>query len=42
MLTEIAGRMEQKLKWDPKNEKFVGNDEANQLLHRPMGNGWSL
>ena len=42
MLTDVAGRLEQKLKWDPKREEFVGNDEANRMLHRPMQNGWKL
>jgi len=40
LLTEIAGRLEQKLKWDPKREQFIGNDEANRMLHRTMHNGW--
>jgi hypothetical protein len=34
--------MEQKLKWDPKHEQFIGNDEANRLLRRTMHNGWKL
>jgi predicted dehydrogenase len=42
LLTEVAGRLEQKLKWDPKQEQFVGNDEANRLLRRTMHNGWTL
>ena len=42
LLTEVAGRLEQKLEWDPKRERFVGNDEANRLLHRTMRNGWQL
>ena len=28
LLADIAGRLGKKLKWDPKQEQFVGNDEA--------------
>lgn len=42
MITDIAGRLKQKLRWDPKAERFVGNDEANKMLTRPMHNGWNL
>jgi len=42
LLTDIAGRLGQKLKWDAKQERFVDNDEANKMLSRPMHNGWSL
>ena len=42
MVAEAAGRLEQKLKWDPQAERFIGNDEANALLTRPMQNGWTL
>jgi len=42
LIAEIAARLETKLKWDPKREKFIGNDEANARLSRPMHNGWKL
>lgn len=42
LIAEIAARLETKLKWDPKKEKFSGNSEANQRLSRPMFNGWKL
>jgi predicted dehydrogenase len=42
VLADIAARLGQKLRWDPNARKFVGNDEANKMLHRPMYNGWSL
>lgn len=42
LLAEIAARLETKLKWDPTKEKFMGNNEANQRLARPMHNGWKL
>ena len=42
LLADIAARLETKLKWDPKEEKFIGNDEANKRLSRPLHNGWKL
>jgi predicted dehydrogenase len=42
LLAEIAARLETKLKWDPKAEKFVGNAEANARLSRPLHNGWKF
>jgi predicted dehydrogenase len=42
LVTDIAGRLKQTLKWDAKQERFVGNDEANRMLVRPMHNGWRL
>lgn len=42
MLADIAARLGQSLHWDPKAERFTGNDEANAMLERPMHNGWSL
>ena len=36
-LSDIATRLERKLTFDPRAEKFVGNDEANRKLQlRPM------
>jgi len=42
MIAGIAARLQQKLKWDWKTERFVGNDLANSMLVRPMHNGWKL
>jgi predicted dehydrogenase len=42
LVADIAGRVQQKLKWDPKLERFLNSDEANQMLKRPMHNQWSL
>jgi predicted dehydrogenase len=42
MIADIAARLQQKLSWDPQQERFVGSDEANKMLRRPMHNGWSL
>ena len=38
----IAMRLHRKLKWDPKAERFVGDDEANGLLARPYRAPWTL
>jgi len=42
LLADIAARLQQKLRWNPKAEQFLGHDEANKMLHRPMHNGWKL
>jgi predicted dehydrogenase len=42
LLGEIAARLRRKLKWDPATEKFVGDDQANRLLARPMRSPWTL
>jgi hypothetical protein len=42
LIAETSARLGKKLKWDAKAEKFVGNDEANALMERPMHNGWKL
>jgi predicted dehydrogenase len=41
-ISDIAIRLEQKLKWDPKTERFVNNDVANRRLSRPMRTPWTL
>ncbi|MBN1803985.1 MAG: Gfo/Idh/MocA family oxidoreductase [Sedimentisphaerales bacterium] len=41
-ITNIAIRLEQKLKWDPKTERFVNNDAANRLLSRALRSPWTL
>jgi len=38
----IAIRLGRKLKWDPDKERFVGDDEANKMLSRPMRAPWTL
>lgn len=30
------------IKWDPKRERFVGDDKANKMLGQPMRKPWSL
>ena len=32
----ISALLERKLRWDPKRERFEGDDEANRQLERPM------
>lgn len=42
LLGEIAMWLGRKLKWDPKQETFVNNDQANRMLSRPMRSPWQL
>jgi len=41
-ISDIAIRLEQKLKWDSKKEQFVDNDAANRRLKRAMRAPWKL
>ena len=41
-ISDIAIRLEQKLKWDAKKEQFVDNDAANRRLKRAMRAPWKL
>jgi predicted dehydrogenase len=42
-LGNIAIKLQAKLRWDPKGEKFVGthNEEANALMDRPSRDSWT-
>jgi predicted dehydrogenase len=42
LITDIAARVKRKIKWDPGRERFVGDDEANRMLSRPMRSPWRL
>ena len=39
-LGNIAMLLEQDLEWDPKQERFVNNEEANKMLSREMREPW--
>ncbi len=41
-ISDIAIRLEEKLRWDPKAERFVNNDAANRRLTRAMRSPWML
>jgi predicted dehydrogenase len=41
-LVSICRLLDRKLKWDPKAEKFIGDEEANKMLSRPRRKGYEL
>jgi len=41
-LSDIAMRLERKLRWDPDNERFVDDDAANRMLTRAMRSPWQI
>ena len=41
-LINICRKLGRKLQWDPQGEKFIGDDEANQLVARPRRQGYEL
>lgn len=41
-VADIAVRLGRTLRWDPKAERFTGDDEANGKLSRPMRAPWTL
>jgi myo-inositol 2-dehydrogenase/D-chiro-inositol 1-dehydrogenase len=38
----IAMQMARPLRWDAQAERFIGDDEANRLLSRPMRSPWTM
>ena len=38
----IAMQLKRKLRWDPREERFVDDEEANRMLHRPYRAPWRL
>jgi predicted dehydrogenase len=41
-LANIGYRLKRELKWDPQHEKFVNDNEANQLLSRTARDPWNI
>lgn len=41
LVHHAAMKLNRRLKWDPKAERFIGDDEANALLSRPQRKGCS-
>jgi len=41
-LANLARRLNRSLQWDPRAERFVGDDAANGLLERPRRRGFEL
>jgi len=41
-LGNIALRLGQKLRWDGRAERFIGNEQANGMLARPYRAPWTL
>lgn len=42
LVADIATRLQRKVKWDWKAEKFMNDDAANRMLNRSMRSPWSL
>jgi len=40
LVSHIAMKLPRKLYWDPENERFKNDDEANAMLSRPMRLPW--
>jgi len=41
-LANISMRLGRKLKWDPLQEQFLADEEANQWLSRPQRKGYEI
>ena len=42
LLGDIAMRLGRKLKWNPEDEQFVNDADANRLLSKPMRSPWRI
>lgn len=38
----IAMRLGRRVNWDPEKERFIGDEQADRLLSRPMRSPWHL
>ncbi len=41
-IANIAQHLGRKLRWDPENEVFLDDDEANAMLSRPQRKGYEI
>jgi hypothetical protein len=41
-VSDISLRLGRKLKWDPAQDRFIGDDEANAMLARPYRSPWTI
>ena len=41
-VSDICLRLGRKLKWDPTQDRFVGDDAANEMLSRPARSPWTI
>jgi hypothetical protein len=41
-LGNIAMTLKRKLRWDPDNERFINDEQANRMLSRAMRSPWRL
>jgi len=41
-LAEISARLGRKVKWDPRAERFMEDDEANRMLGRALRSPWAI
>jgi myo-inositol 2-dehydrogenase/D-chiro-inositol 1-dehydrogenase len=42
LVSHIAMKLPRKLHWDPVNERFKNDDEANAMLNRPQRPAWAI
>src|SRR5262245_35811106 len=41
-MSDIAVRLKRKLRWDPIMEEFIGDEQANRRLSKPMRGPWRI